>query len=364
MVTPTRSNLRAACVQLDSSAYQHNLHVVRSLVPNAKVMAVIKADGYGHGMVHAASSLHQADEFGVTCLDDVAHLCELDISQSISLLSGRFSSEQLRQCAANGFRPVIYDYAQLPALEAIPENTNLDLWLKVDTGMGRLGFSLAEADRLVVRLQALAGVRSLSAMTHLANADTPVHPANQTQLCAFETFCEAHSFKQVSVLNSAGTVSFASNAADIVRPGLMLYGISPVQGKTSSDLGLKPVMTFKSELISVKRMPAGSTIGYGATYTLDTDSRIGVVACGYGDGYPRHAPSGTPLLHNGMYVPLIGRVSMDLLTVDLGEAPAEVGDEVVLWGQGNPVEVVAQHAGTIAYELTCGITARVARIEY
>ncbi len=363
MVTRKRSNSRATRVLLDSSAYQHNLQVVRSLVPNAKVMAVIKADGYGHGMECAAKALQDADEFGVTCLDDVARLSELGMTKATTLLSGRFSTEQLNQLAATALRPVIYDYAQLPALEAVRDDANLDVWLKVDTGMGRLGFSVEDANLLVGRLRTLAGINSISAMTHLANADVADHPANQKQLDLFHSFCALHAFNEVSILNSAGTIAFASSAGDFVRPGLMLYGISPQQGKTSFDLGLKPVMTFKSELISVKRLPAGSPIGYGSTYALDSDSRIGVVACGYGDGYPRHAVNGTPVLVNGMYAPLIGRVSMDLLTVDLGEIPAEVGDEAVLWGEGNPVETVAEHAGTIAYELTCGITSRVERIE-
>jgi len=363
MVTQIRSNSRAAHVLLDSSAYRHNLARVRELTPSAKVMAVIKADGYGHGMRSAALALESAEEFAVTCLDDVARLSMREFNKPMTLLSGRFATDKLNQMSADQLRPVIYDYAQLASIEAINADAILDIWLKVDSGMGRLGFSLDDATILVGRLQSVEGIRSISAMTHLANADVPAHPENDRQLAAFAEFCANHPFREVSVLNSAGICAFASSAGDIVRPGLMLYGISPVQGKTSIDLGLKPVMTFKSELISVRQLPAGSAIGYGSTYTLDTDSRIGVVACGYGDGYPRHAVNGTPVLVNGMLAPLIGRVSMDLLTVDLGQVSAQVGDEVVLWGADNPIETVAESAGTIAYELTCGITSRVERIE-
>ena len=199
-------------------------------------------------------------------------------------------------------------------------------------------------------------------MTHLANADNADHPSNQAQIDAIIALSEQFEFEQLSIANSAGLINFKNSQADQVRPGIMLYGISPIADKSASELGLKPVMTFKSKLISVKQLPAGSAVGYGSTYSLEVNSRIGVVACGYGDGYPRHAPSGTLVLVNGFYVPIIGRVSMDMITIDLGELPAQVGDEVILWGEDNPIEEVAASAGTIAYELCCGILPRVERV--
>ena len=232
--------------------------------------------------------------------------------------------------------------------------------------MGRLGFSVDELPGVAERVKELSGVQSVSLMTHLANADTPNKPANQQQLDLFSEVLSTakqhkHQYHQISVLNSAGIVAFGGSANSITRPGLFLYGISPQQGLSAHKLGLKPVMAFKASVISVRRLPSGTSIGYGGTYTLDTDSRVAYVGCGYGDGYPRHAPSGTNVSVNGFLVPLVGLVSMDMIAVDVGELPVKLGDPVTLWGEENPIEDVAQAAGTIAYELSCGITQRVVR---
>jgi alanine racemase len=335
-------------------------------VPKAKVMAVIKADGYGHGMEIAAKALASADEFAVSSLDDVKRLRSQGFDKPITMLSATFDADDLNIMPAQSVRPVIYDLSQLPVLAKLSATAELDLWLKVDTGMGRLGLCVEDAHLIAARLLSQAGVRSVSAMTHLANADDPDHPNNQRQIKRFLKFAQDYDFSQLSIMNSAGTVAFPQQAKSMVRPGLILYGVSPQLSPNMSSLAqqldLRPAMTLKSKLISVKRLPVGSPIGYGSRYTLDADSRIGVISCGYADGYPRHAPSGTPVLINGMYVPLIGRVSMDLITVDLGEVKAEVGDDVILWGADNPVEVIAEMSNTIAYELLCGITPRVERI--
>lgn len=355
-------NNRAAHVVIDRVAMQHNLRQVRALTPNAKIMAVIKADGYGHSMEAAAQALSDADEFAVTALDDVERLRSQGISKPLTMLSATFDVAQLDQMSAQSVRPVIYDLSQLAALSQISPNAELDIWLKIDSGMGRLGLCIEDAHSVATRLLIQTGIRSVSAMTHLANADNPDHPSNQRQIKQFLKFAESYDFSELSILNSAGCVAFSDVAQDIVRPGVILYGISPQIGISAAELKLKPAMTFKSRLISVKRLPVGSPIGYGSCYTLDADSRIGVIACGYADGYPRHAPSGTLVLVNGMYVPLIGRVSMDLITVDLGELPVNVGDEAVLWGDDIPIENLAEACGTIAYELMCGITQRVERV--
>jgi alanine racemase len=361
-MTYRRQNNRATHVVIDRSAMQHNLFQVKKVAPHSKVMAVVKADGYGHSMEVAAQALDGADEFAVTCLDDVRRLRSQGFDKPITMLSATFNVDELNQMSAQGVRPVIFDLDQLAALSQINDSAKLDIWLKVDTGMGRLGLCIEDSHLIASRLLIQKGVNSVSAMTHLANADEPEHPSNQRQIKSFLKFAQEYPFTQLSLMNSAGTIAFSDQAQDIVRPGMILYGVSPQKGVSADCLNLRPAMTFKSELISVKRLPVGSPIGYGSGYTLDADSRIGVVSCGYADGYPRHAPSGTPVIINGMIVPLIGRVSMDLITVDLGAVSANVGDEVILWGQGNPVEDIADLAGTIAYELVCGITARVERV--
>ena len=347
---------------IDRAAVTHNLQRVRELTPNSKIMAVVKADGYGHSMEVAAQALGSADEFAVTGLDDVRRLRQAGIDKAITMLSSNFGVNDLNVMAKNAVRPVIYDHEQLSLLSNLDSNAALDLWLKLDTGMGRLGFSEQDLHLVVEKLLTNVGVNSVSLMTHLANADAPQHPSNSKQISAFLRFSENYSFHQLSILNSAGTIAFSDQAQDIVRPGIMLYGVSPDSDRSAVSLGLKPAMTFKSELISVKQLPAGSPVGYGSRYTLDSDTRIGVIACGYADGFPRHVASGTLVLVNGMLVPIIGRVSMDLMTVELGEMPASVGDSVTLWGADNPVEHIAQAAETIAYELLCGITQRVERI--
>jgi len=360
--TYLRKHNRATRVVIDRSAIKHNLQRVRELVPHAQVMAVIKADGYGHSMEVAAKALESADEFAVTCLDDVERLHRQGVDKPMTMLSSTFGLDDLNIMSSRRVRPVIYDLDQLSTLAKIDQTANLDLWLKVDTGMGRLGLAIEDAHLIAARLSTQPGISSVSAMTHLANADNFNHPSNQRQIKSFLQFARKHDFTQLSIMNSAGTIAFSEQAEDVVRPGLVLYGMSPQDGVSAHALNLQPAMTFKSELISVKRLPVGSPIGYGSNYALDSDSRIGVISCGYADGYPRHAPSGTPVLINGMYVPLVGRVSMDLITVELGDVKADVGDEVILWGEDNPVEEIAEMSGTIAYELVSGIAARVERV--
>ena len=333
------------------------------MTPNAKVMAVIKADAYGHGMEVAAEQLAAADEFAVASIDDVLRLRDAGVDKKLHLLSAVFDVEQLILMVEQNVQPVIYAWEQLQVLEQLDPQSGLSVWIKVDTGMGRLGFSVEELPEVMRRVKACTGLADYSLMSHLANADNADHSSNTQQCSAFkQLLAENPQLKTASLLNSAGIIAYSNAAHDTVRPGLMLYGISPIIGQSALDLDLKPVMTLKSQLISVKSMPSGSSIGYGGTYTLVADSRIGIVACGYGDGYPRHATNGTPVLLNGMLVPLIGRVSMDMLVVDLGELHANVGDEVILWGPDNPIEEVAKAAGTIAYELCCGILPRVERV--
>ena len=356
------SNNRPARVLLDRKAFAHNLNRARELTPHAKVMAVIKADGYGHGMEFAAESLLAADEFGVSSLDDIRRLRDAEIKQPLNLLSACLNKAEFESLVELDTRPVIYDWQQVEVLQKIQPAKPLPIWLKVDTGMGRLGFSPLELPKALDALRKLSSIASISLMSHLANADTPEHSQNSLQLDGFRRLQNSADYAQCSILNSAGSFAFGEAANDIIRPGLMLYGVSPLANRVAADLQLEPVMTFVSELISVKKMSKGSFIGYGSSYQLDTDATIGIVACGYGDGYPRHAPSGTPVVVNGQKVPLIGRVSMDMIVLDLTQAKAVVGDAVILWGKQNPIEKVASMASTIAYELCCGISNRVERI--
>ncbi len=358
----TNQQFRPVQVVIDRTAIKHNLAKIQALANGAKIIAVIKADAYGHGLEVVAKQLKDVDEFAVNSMDDVQRLRVAGIDKPLHLLSALFDGEQLCMMIRQNVSPVIYDWEQLAILEQLDTEHQLSVWIKVDTGQGRLGFMPEDLPDVIKRVNACTAIAKCSLMSHLSYADTPEHPSNQQQLKLFKQLLNKHQFSRASLLNSGGLVSFSDATFDCVRPGIMLYGISPTIDKTAVDLGLHAVMTFKSKLLSVKRMPSGSSIGYGGTYTLDSDSRVGIVACGYGDGYPRHASNGTPVLINGLIVPLIGRVSMDLLAVDLGELPAEVGDEVILWGAGNPVEEVAKAAGTIAYELCCGILPRVERV--
>lgn len=363
-----KANKHRCYVEINTAAYAHNLKRIRDHVPDVNIMAVIKANAYGHGMELAASSLCDlVDEFAVTSIADVERLHQCGQFKPLTLLSAQFDASDLAYFAKHHIRPVVYDYEQLEALMSLTSETALNVWLKVDTGMGRLGFSVDELPNVRQRLEQSSGINSVSLMTHLANADAPYQTANAEQFSIFERVLQTakeleQDYLDISVLNSAGVVAFSDKARSIVRPGILLYGISPQIGLSAHKLNLKPVMQFKSSVISVRRLPAGSSIGYGASYTLDQDSRIAYVGCGYGDGYPRHAPSGTTVSVNGFLVPLVGRVSMDMLAVDISELPVSVGDPVTLWGEDNPIEDIAHAAGTIAYELTCAITERVARV--
>lgn len=366
-MTNTLTQARPAYVLIDQAAMRHNLDRVRELCPQSTVMAVVKADAYGHGMEAAVDALREADQFAVNSLDDVLRLRDHGVTKSITVLSASMNAAQLKRLAELDVQPVIYEHSQLLELDKLNADLALSIWLKVDTGMGRLGFSPDELPMIRERVANIAAIKKVSLMTHLANADQAEDVSTFEQLNFFEELSQPEgsnnrSFSQLSALNSAGVCAYGKSAFEVVRPGAMLYGISPLTGVSAESLGLKPAMTFKSQLISVKTMPAGSSIGYGATYVLDQDATIGIIACGYGDGYPRHAANGTPVRVNGVTVPLVGRVSMDMFAVNLEGVQAQVGTDVTLWGASNPIEEVAAKADTIGYELVCGILPRVERI--
>lgn len=345
---------------IDLAALRHNLRRVRSYAPHRRVMAIIKADAYGHGAVRVARALADADGFGVARLGEAIALREAGVTQPITLLEGYSDSAELPLICDYQLSVVIHHAAQLDILERGALSTPIAVWLKIDSGMHRLGFAPAAAPAAWRRLMESAAVaKPIGLMTHLANADDRADPATQDQLTCFER-AVADLGGARTIANSAGIMGWPAAHADWVRPGLMLYGVSPFNGASAAQDGLQPVMTLSTRLIAVNYLQQGDAVGYGGSWVCPQAMPVGVAAIGYGDGYPRHAAPGTPVLVNGRRVPLIGRVSMDMICVDLRSQPhARVGDPVVLWGAGLPVEEVARHATTIPYELLCGVARRV-----
>lgn len=353
---------RPARALLDASALRHNLEQVKRHAPRSRVLAVVKANGYGHGLAWVATTLNQADAFAVASADEALLLRRAGITQPIVLLEGFFSADELPLLQAQQLAPVIHHEHQLRLLESQPALTPELVWIKLDTGMHRVGFAPTELTGVRARLQRLPGVREIRLMTHFASADDISDPATRAQIDSFRTHTVGQALA-ASLANSAGIVAWPDSHADWVRPGIMLYGAAPLIGKSASDFNLKPVMSLQTALIAVHRRRKGEAVGYGGNYHCPEDMAVGVAAIGYGDGYPRQAPPGTSVLVKGACVPLIGRVSMDMITLDLRSQPnAQVGDPVVLWGEGLPVDEIAAQAGTISYELLCHVTERIPRV--
>jgi len=345
---------------VDTAALRHNLDRVRATAPAARVMAVIKANAYGHGLVPAAKALAQTDGFAVARLDEGLALRAAGLANRILLLEGVFGPEQLAAAAQQRFDLTVHSVEQLEMLEARAGTDVISAWIKVDTGMNRLGFRLEQFAAAYDRLRRVANVApDPTLMTHLANADDRRDAMTAQQLQAFAVATNGLVGAR-SIANSAALLAWPDTRGDWVRPGLALYGVSPFASGTGAELGLRPVMTLQTEVIAVKDARAGETVGYGGAWRASRDTRLAVVAAGYGDGYPRSVESGTPVLVNGHRAPLVGRVSMDMITVDVTDLPGvATGDPVVLWGEGVPVEEIARHAGTIPYELICGVSQRV-----
>ena len=359
----------SATIHLD--ALRHNLARVRMLAPHSKVMAVVKADGYGHGLERVARALAGADAFGVAALADAERIRATGLSNRIVLLSGFDEPADLSLLRSLDVDTVVHHDSQLAMLEAetAPAGSKpLRVWLKLDTGMHRLGFQAARAGEVRDRLNALPQVAEVLLMSHFASSDEFKGAQTRAQIAAFDA-ADGIAGEACSLSNSAGILGWPQAHRDWVRAGGALYGLSVVDGKTGADFGLRPAMTLATRLIAINRVRKGEPVGYSAKWTCPEDMDIGVAAIGYGDGYPRSVPSGTPALiidalGGGVRVPLVGRVSMDLMTLDLRGAPnARVGDPVVLWGPQLPVEEIAAAAGTISYELTCSITRRVRFVE-
>jgi len=347
---------------VDTAALEHNLQAVRSFAPRSRVMAVIKANAYGHGLVAVARALQAADSFAVARVDEGLTLRNSGIDKRTVLLEGVFDREQLDAAAAAGFELVVHTIEQIDLLRPARPGANFNIWLKLDSGMNRLGFKGAAFDAAFAALSALPGVKApVNLFTHLACADSPELSTTSDQLDRFAR-ATASLPGERSIANSAGMLNFPQAQADWVRPGLLLYGVSPFAGSIGADHGLKPVMTLHSHVIALKELAAGEHVGYGGDWTARRPTRLAVAAVGYGDGYPRGLAAGSPVLVNGERTPLAGRVSMDMIGIDVTDLspPPRLGDPVVLWGAGLPVEEIAVWATTIPYELLCGISQRVA----
>ena len=341
---------------IDLSALQHNLQVARRAT-SARIMAVVKANAYGHGLLRAAEALNSADGFALLDVRDAVQLRESGFRQTILLLEGFFSADDLPLAAEYDLTCVIHSPQQIAMLEAYPRRGTLQVWLKVNSGMNRLGFNPQEIPAVMEKLKAHPAVRDITLMTHFSQADEAAGVAEQMEV--FNGVAAPYRVAR-SLANSAALLRYPATHADWVRPGIMLYGASPFADVSAQQLGLKPVMTLRSEIISVRELNAGDRVGYGGLFRAETAMRVGVVACGYADGYPRHALTGTPVLVDGLRIRTLGRVSMDMLSVDLSTlSTAGIGSPVTLWGTGLPVEEVAHAAGTISYELLCALTARV-----
>ncbi len=355
---------RPTSATIHTGALRHNLAEVHRRAPASRVMAVVKADGYGHGLECVTRALASADAFGVAALSDAERIRAQGLSQPIVLLSGFDAPEDVVQLPRLNVQTGVHHYAQIAMLEQAGPAiaSSIRCWLKVDSGMHRLGFAPGDVGQAHARLAALGG-GEIVLMTHFASSDEFEKAQTREQLRVFEQATAGLPGPR-SLANSAAVLGWPQAHGDWVRPGGALYGISVVAGKSGADFGLRPAMTLSTRLLAVNRIPRGERIGYAATWETPEDMPVGVAAIGYGDGYPRRVPAGTPVLVNGQMAPVIGRVSMDLMTIDLRKQPhAKVGDPVVLWGEGLPVEVIADDAGTIGYEPVCSITRRVRFVE-
>ncbi len=350
-------------VVIDLAALRHNFMVAAKAAPNSKLMAVIKANAYGHGVLEVADALSVADGFAVARLEEAIKLRNAGISKTILVLTGFSDERELHEFARYDLDAVVHSEYQVELVEACTGIAPISVWLKINTGMNRLGIEPTDFARLSDRIQLSAKVRlPYKLMTHFSCADDMDSHITEQQVKLFDESVAGHTGEQ-SLANSAGLMGWQYAQRHWVRPGIMLYGGSPFNARKASDDQLKPVMTFKSRIISLRKLSKGQCVGYGASWVAPRACLIATIGAGYGDGYPRHAEVGTPILINGLQAPLVGRVSMDSITVDASQCvDIKVGDEVVLWGKGLPVDEVANMSETISYDLMCGITERVNRI--
>jgi len=350
MPRPIRATISAA-------ALAHNFHVAKAYAGGAKLWAVLKANAYGHGLERAARALEAADGFAVLDFQEAARLRVAGIDKPILMLEGFFKPLDLPLLAKYRLTPVLHNAEQVEMLRLAALAAEIDVYLKVNSGMNRLGFMVDNLRPAYNALRLHPQVRSVTLMTHFADADGA---GIKAQLDWFDELTRPFEPGQRSLANSAALIRFPEARGDWVRPGIILYGCSPFADQSAEALGLKPAMTLASEIIATQHLQPGERVGYGFSYEAAGEMTIGVVACGYADGYPRHAPSGTPVLVNGKRTRTVGRVSMDMITVDITDIPeAYIGTPVTLWGEGLSADEVAAAAGTLSYELLCALAPRV-----
>ena len=350
--------MRATRATIDISALKHNLNIIRALAPKSEIMAVLKADAYGHGLLEIARQLSDVSCIGVACLQEAVLLREGGVDTDIVLLEGFFDADEMPAILDYGLTLVVHHQEQIDALTTCVSDTSIPVWIKLDTGMHRLGFSPNEFLSVYESLKNCPNVDAIGVMNHLACAD---------DIQSDKTYKQLERMKQaigdlelpISCSNSAAVLAWPEAHYDLVRPGILLYGVSPMASQVGQDHGLKPIMSLQSEVIAVRTIEAGETVGYGASWVADKPTKVATIGIGYGDGYPRNVKQGTPVWISGKEYPIIGRVSMDMLTIDVTDDAIHVGDKVVLWGPELPVERIARSVGTIPYELLCGITQRV-----
>lgn len=354
---------RPTTITIDLGALRHNFQRIRQIAPHSSMLAMVKSNAYGHGLERISQALPDADALGVACIEEGMILRQAGVKNPIVLVEGLFTGDELVKAANMDFSLVVHHEEQVAMLEKGGNIKPLQIWLKIDTGMHRLGFDPTQVAIMYQRLMNCVAVKKpMIIMTHFAEADIRNKFATQKQIEKFHDVSKNIPGPR-SLCNSAGIMLWPEVHADWVRPGIILYGASPIDGDEALDHDFRPVMSLSTQLIAIHRIPKGEKIGYGGTWICPEDSLIGVIAIGYGDGYPQYTQAGTPVLVNGKLCPLVGRVSMDMATVDLRSQPnAKVGDPVLLWGAELPIERIAEHNNTSVYELLTRITQRV-RVE-
>ena len=340
---------------ISAGALAHNLRIARAHAARAKLWAVIKANAYGHGLERAARALQAADGFAVLDFAEAARLRAAGVKKPILMLEGVFTAEDVALVQEHALTPVIHSAVQLQLLREL--SGAIDVYLKANSGMNRLGFTAESFAAAYRALREHPHVKTITLMTHFADADGASGVSGQLE--RFGEMTKSFAGPR-SLANSAALIRFPETRADWVRPGIILYGCSPFADQSAQALELKPVMTLRSEIIATQHLRRGERIGYGLVFEAERELDVGVVACGYADGYPRHASAGTPVLVNGKRTRIVGRVSMDMITIDLTAiAHAGVGAPVTLWGEGLSADEVASAAGTLSYELLCALAPRV-----
>ena len=352
---------RAASGILSTENLIHNIAVIKSIAPSSKIIAMVKANAYGHGLRATSLKLQdRVDILGVASIDEALALRSTGITLPILLAEGVFEQKEIPTASTEGFHIVFHHKSQIEWLRNSSLPTPINAWLKIDTGMGRLGFNLDEAGNYYDELlSSNKTLKPLKIMSHFACADTKNHHLNQEQILKFQSFIHGRN-AEYSICNSAGLFNFPECHYHYVRPGISLYGGSPLSGKSAKELGLKPVMTLQTNLISINHYKKGESIGYGARFICPENMLVGVAAFGYGDGYPRSAQDGVPVIVKNTRCNLIGRVSMDMIAIDLRNCTkASIGDPVTLWGQDLPVEEIASYSSNINYDILTGVQNRV-----